>query len=645
MSVDEFETDEISGIQSSIVELLSELAKTTDRPDAVDASDLKEFDSNIFNSNMWITIVLKLQDWMQFSSRIDTDLEPNMAIRKLLEGLGLENAAAGVSEANDDKLSLTGLEALYERLEKAVNAKNEFIETLGEEGRESAESKWKANWEDEISDFGNEPIKATTKTLYIKRFIEFSTEGELDLTPAYQRGDVWPTGDAQKLIESILQGIPLPSIILLKPTGNLHHKYEVVDGKQRLTSILRYIGKHPVALKTVAEVNAKYPSSDLLTLFSTDYPAFRKKWKAVTGEPLTAKKEKTFFFPFPLSKDMKPLQEDIKSFKGKYYSEIRNSEINIAGNPSFVKDIFESHMTDYEIPVITYTQATPSQIHRVFNLYNKQGKHLNAEEIRNAVYHDVELLAVLFSLSADHPKISDDVVQKGGNKSLANDEGFKELVKVKPWLELPAIEISEILANYIPSGARYKRTKLLSWLVSILLSDLKKDGNPQLLSTSGQIDALLKQVQSDPEHLLRSDSKLNELSQCLHRIFNVHAISENAWKGKFKNATNSNTWQELQLVGSLLGVALAESVLGEDLEDVFQEHEKSINELTKTDAWKRPKKTQTNTQWNYISRIAIGLLNHLGISTDQVNLALNAKYGASPIEVLIENSLKPYDND
>ena len=49
------------------------------------------------------------------------------------------------------------------------------------------------------------------------------------------------------LIESILRGIPLPSIILARGSGN--QRFQIVDGKQRLTAILRFMGAHPEGLQ------------------------------------------------------------------------------------------------------------------------------------------------------------------------------------------------------------------------------------------------------------------------------------------------------------------------------------------------------------------------------------------------------------
>ena len=67
------------------------------------------------------------------------------------------------------------------------------------------------------------------------------------LIPNMQRGFVWDDIQASRLIESILMGLPLPSLFLIKniEEGN----YMVVDGLQRITSIhsFRYNKKGSVA--------------------------------------------------------------------------------------------------------------------------------------------------------------------------------------------------------------------------------------------------------------------------------------------------------------------------------------------------------------------------------------------------------------
>ena len=57
---------------------------------------------------------------------------------------------------------------------------------------------------------------------------------KLDLNPDYQRNAVWTTSQKQLLIDSILSGIPVPSLYWNEVSDN---KMEVVDGQQRIRAM------------------------------------------------------------------------------------------------------------------------------------------------------------------------------------------------------------------------------------------------------------------------------------------------------------------------------------------------------------------------------------------------------------------------
>lgn len=78
----------------------------------------------------------------------------------------------------------------------------------------------------------------------VQDFTSMFLHRQLNLEPSFQRKSVWRLSDRKKLIESILHGYPIPSIFLYKQiNARGEHEFAVIDGKQRLETILMFVGK------------------------------------------------------------------------------------------------------------------------------------------------------------------------------------------------------------------------------------------------------------------------------------------------------------------------------------------------------------------------------------------------------------------
>ena len=66
-------------------------------------------------------------------------------------------------------------------------------------------------------------------------------EGRMNVTAEYQRGKVWSTTQQALLIDSLLRGFSVPTIFLRKLPDGSTYLFDVVDGKQRLTAIWRFM--------------------------------------------------------------------------------------------------------------------------------------------------------------------------------------------------------------------------------------------------------------------------------------------------------------------------------------------------------------------------------------------------------------------
>ena len=78
----------------------------------------------------------------------------------------------------------------------------------------------------------------------VNEIIKLSNEKRLIIRPIYQRNEVINVEKASKIIESMLLGIKLPPLYMIsKKDINGLNTYTVIDGQQRLISILKYLGE------------------------------------------------------------------------------------------------------------------------------------------------------------------------------------------------------------------------------------------------------------------------------------------------------------------------------------------------------------------------------------------------------------------
>jgi hypothetical protein len=85
-------------------------------------------------------------------------------------------------------------------------------------------------------------IRITTKAFTLREVVEQIADGDIDLSPDFQREYVWKTRQRTRLIESVLLGIPLPAFYFNQAENG---SYQVVDGVQRLSTISLFMrGEH-----------------------------------------------------------------------------------------------------------------------------------------------------------------------------------------------------------------------------------------------------------------------------------------------------------------------------------------------------------------------------------------------------------------
>lgn len=88
-----------------------------------------------------------------------------------------------------------------------------------------------------VSEFSSAVVVGTDWTA--ETIIRQVNKGNIALNPSFQRRDAWTKERKSLFIESMLLNLPVPPLVLAESPLE-HGKYIVLDGKQRLLSILQF---------------------------------------------------------------------------------------------------------------------------------------------------------------------------------------------------------------------------------------------------------------------------------------------------------------------------------------------------------------------------------------------------------------------
>lgn len=583
---------------SDIARLLSDLSRRPQLPAGVSAMAPSEFEPEDvgFSDNSWLARVADVQGWLRLEDSIGAQSSEAEVAKVLFDQLD-PDAESPLFSVSDGVVTMTDLggQLLETRLARADERSLRFVEAI-DEGTTlaAASSEWEQAW-DEPEPTEPPKIKALADVWPIIQFTDLAVENELDLNPSYQREYIWSNADSQKLIESVLRGIPLPSVILASMPGDA--RLQIVDGKQRLTSILRFVGAHPSALAFAKEKGK-------LDLFRTNF----RKW--VTHHRLTTKDIRKHYLPFKTA--TYPKSDPLSKLSGRYYDEIKEEETSITGKQTSVRKLFASSAVDYRIPILKYEDTAVRDIHRVFTLYNKQGVKLNAEEIRNAVYNHLKIVQLMLFI--------------GGDRDEASMAEYAVTAGVDPAFAHKVIDDMGF------SIARFRRTKILLWTLAMLLhSTRSRDGQLRAPSTASHIDSFLDSIEAQRLSRLRNIPVLVDLARSLVDAITLHANADEAWHPKFRSKKQGSKWEDLGAVASI-GACLIIVLLGR--KDLLLERRAVVREVTS--GKKGPDSTQNKTQWQHIADSLLSILDSLDISSDQAKAILEERFGTSAIDGLTE---------
>ena len=105
-------------------------------------------------------------------------------------------------------------------------------------------------------------IKTDSYDMSVGEIISLYKDGDLKLNPAYQRLFRWDEDHKTNFVESILIGIPIPEIFVAQKEDG---KWDIVDGVQRISTLLQLVGELPDRKPLVLHGTGYLPSLEGMT--------------------------------------------------------------------------------------------------------------------------------------------------------------------------------------------------------------------------------------------------------------------------------------------------------------------------------------------------------------------------------------------
>lgn len=179
-------------------------------------------------------------------------------------------------------------------------------------------------------------IKTDSYPMSIGELAALYKDGDLDISPVYQRMFRWDMEQQSALIESILLQIPIPPIYVYQSEDG---KWNLIDGQQRLSTIFKFMG---ILKKDMHDVEDEETNEDLYE-----------------REPLT----RTKFLP---------------ALEGKYWED-DDPEKSLT-------DAQRRYIKRSKILIIIIDKSSDSFAqYEMFRRLNTGGSHLSPQEIRNCL--------------------------------------------------------------------------------------------------------------------------------------------------------------------------------------------------------------------------------------------------------------------
>ena len=344
------------------------------------------------------------------------------------------------------------------------------------------------------------------------------------LTPDYQRQYRSTTAEESSIIESLIVGIPIPEIFLVRTKDKLQLRH-VMDGQHRLTAIYRFI-KDQFSLKSL-EILDRNETGDLV-----ENPNFEgKKFSeleldiriAILGSYVSVLEFNAFdnsdieielFKRY--NKNSKPLEAHEISM-ATYFS--RTSQLIT----QFINDIFS--LEEDNNSYFSYSFSEANTLNNAYNITtNRKNKQKNHQEICIILniltrLSDVEKLNLKdgVKLSTDYLKYCSDLYDKGeedSNDMIEKFKGFNNFIlKLSETVDFPIS--MQLMGKSLGKGMKYHTG------ISIILALIY-----YLFEIDLDSDFLIRDVQTIIEKSPLGDSQYRASSTNLRQVL-VYLLGKN----------------------------------------------------------------------------------------------------------------------
>lgn len=121
--------------------------------------------------------------------------------------------------------------------------------------------------------------------LKLNALVSYLNDEKINLSPVFQRGHVWNVAARRSLMKNIVQGRPIPAMFLYKEAQGATYTYNILDGKQRIESIILFIGANRETFKVNSWHKYFYGAKDRKDVdFSIDLEGQKKTFTQLPEE-------------------------------------------------------------------------------------------------------------------------------------------------------------------------------------------------------------------------------------------------------------------------------------------------------------------------------------------------------------------------